>query len=171
MPGQASLSVAYGFDVSPRNDPIIALADAALRGINVAQTKGRIFNLVPFRKLNQPLDSGNLGDSSIQLSTCRGGFLVLVSRRMQRCGNATLIDAVMNRMKRSRRLWCDFIVPLSFFDGFSKVNQEENKAVPSIATSTITELSENSTPETILMAKALPSTVYLGTIYNFMREL
>lgn len=65
----------------------------------------------------------------------------------------------------------DFIVPLSLFDCFSTVNQEENKAVPSIATSTIAELSENSTPETILMAKALPSTVYLGTIYNFMREL
>jgi hypothetical protein len=54
MTGQASLSVAYGFDVSPQNDPIIALADAALQGIAVAQTKGRIFNLVPFRKLNQP---------------------------------------------------------------------------------------------------------------------
>jgi Cytochrome P450 len=51
------------------------------------------------------------------------------------------------------------------------VNQEENRAVPCIATSTITELSEDSTPEAILMAKALPSTVYLGTILRFILEL
>ena len=53
MTGQISLSIAYGFDVAPRNDPIIALADAALQGINVAQTRGRLFNLVPLRKPNQ----------------------------------------------------------------------------------------------------------------------
>ena len=53
MTGQASLSIAYGFDVAPWNDPNIALADAALQGINMAQTKGRIFNLVPLRKPNQ----------------------------------------------------------------------------------------------------------------------
>ena len=52
MIGQVSLSVAYGIDTSPRDDPNIALAEAALQGIAVAQTNGRIFNLVPFRKPN-----------------------------------------------------------------------------------------------------------------------
>jgi hypothetical protein len=53
MTGQVSLSVAYGIDPAPRDDPNIALAEAALQGVAVAQTKGRIFNLVPFRKPNQ----------------------------------------------------------------------------------------------------------------------
>ncbi|KAI0306165.1 cytochrome P450 [Multifurca ochricompacta] len=48
MVGRVSLSVAYGIELSPRNDPNMALADAALAGLGVAQTKGRIFNLVPF---------------------------------------------------------------------------------------------------------------------------
>jgi hypothetical protein len=53
MVGQVSLSVAYGIDTTPRNDPNIALAEAVLQGVAVAQTKGRIFNLVPFCKPNQ----------------------------------------------------------------------------------------------------------------------
>lgn len=53
MIGQVSLSVAYGIDTAPRDDPNIALAEAALQGIAVAQTKGRIFNLIPFREPNQ----------------------------------------------------------------------------------------------------------------------
>ena len=53
MIGQVCLSVAYGIDTAPRDDPNIALAEEALQGIAVAQTKGRIFNLVPFRKPNQ----------------------------------------------------------------------------------------------------------------------
>jgi hypothetical protein len=53
MIGQVTLSVAYGIDTAPRDDPNIALAEAALQGIAVAQTKGRIFNLVPFCKPNQ----------------------------------------------------------------------------------------------------------------------
>jgi hypothetical protein len=52
MVGQVSLSIAYGIETAPLNDPHIALADAALQGVSVAQTKGRIFNLVPFRKPN-----------------------------------------------------------------------------------------------------------------------
>lgn len=48
MVAQTSLSIAYGIDVAPRGDPTIALTDEALHGINVAQNKGRIFNLVPF---------------------------------------------------------------------------------------------------------------------------
>jgi hypothetical protein len=53
MVGQVNLSVAYGIDTVPRNDPNIALAETALQGVEVAQTKGRIFNLIPFRKPNQ----------------------------------------------------------------------------------------------------------------------
>jgi hypothetical protein len=52
MVGQVSLSVAYGIDAAPLNDPNIALAEAALQGVAAAQTKGRIFNLVPSRKPN-----------------------------------------------------------------------------------------------------------------------
>ena len=53
MIGQVSLSVAYGIDIAPRDDPNIALAEAALQGVAAAVTKGRIFNLVPFRKPDQ----------------------------------------------------------------------------------------------------------------------
>ena len=59
MTGQVSLSVAYGIDTAPRDDPSIALAEAALQGVAVAQTKGRIFNIIPFRKPNQLLPSCN----------------------------------------------------------------------------------------------------------------
>ena len=48
MVAQTSLSVAYGLDVAPRDDPNIALTDEALAGVNVAQSKGRIFNFLPF---------------------------------------------------------------------------------------------------------------------------
>ncbi|KAI9442828.1 cytochrome P450 [Lactarius psammicola] len=48
MVAQTSLSIAYGIDVAPRDDPNIALTDEALKGIYVAQNKGRIFNYVPF---------------------------------------------------------------------------------------------------------------------------
>jgi hypothetical protein len=48
MVGQASLSIAYGLDVAPRDDPNIALTDEALEGVFVAQRRGNIFNFVPF---------------------------------------------------------------------------------------------------------------------------
>ena len=57
MTGQVSLSVGYGIDTAPRDDPNIALAEAALQGIAVGQTKGRIFNLIPFCKPNRILPS------------------------------------------------------------------------------------------------------------------
>jgi hypothetical protein len=53
MVGQVSLSVSYGIDTAPLNDPNIALAEVALQDANVALKKGRIFNLVPSRKPNQ----------------------------------------------------------------------------------------------------------------------
>ena len=91
MIGQVSLSVAYGIDAAPRDDPNIALAEAALQGIVVAQTKGPIFNLVPFRKPKsvsaQLLPSVTLSFPA-QSSTCRGGSQVLVLRRRLRHGNA-----------------------------------------------------------------------------------
>lgn len=49
---QATLSITYGIDTAPRSDPNIALAEEALEGARLAQTKGRIFNLVPFCKQN-----------------------------------------------------------------------------------------------------------------------
>jgi len=55
MVGQVNFSITYGIATAPRNDPNIALAEAALEGVDVAQTKGRIFNLVPFCKSNQSL--------------------------------------------------------------------------------------------------------------------
>jgi hypothetical protein len=51
MTGQTSLSMAYGIDVAPRDDPIIAQTDAALEGLYVSQQRGLIFNFVPFRTL------------------------------------------------------------------------------------------------------------------------
>jgi hypothetical protein len=46
------------------------------------------------------------------------------------------------------------------------VDQDEDKAVPSIAASMITELSEDPTEEEILMATGLPGSIYLGTIFH-----
>ena len=48
MVGQISLSIAYGIDVAPRDDPNIALTDEALKGVHAAQQRGRIFNFIPF---------------------------------------------------------------------------------------------------------------------------
>ncbi|KAH9041581.1 cytochrome P450 [Lactarius pseudohatsudake] len=64
--GQTSLSIAYGIDVAPRDDPNIALADEALQGMYAAQNKGRIFNYVPFCKPNL-----------LSSFTFRGGSLAL----------------------------------------------------------------------------------------------
>jgi hypothetical protein len=44
------------------------------------------------------------------------------------------------------------------------MDQSEEKAVPSISSTMITELSEDSTEEAALMAKALPGNIYLGTV-------
>jgi hypothetical protein len=48
------------------------------------------------------------------------------------------------------------------------VDQGEDKAVPSIAATMITELSEDSTEEATLMAKALPGSIYLGTVRRWI---
>ncbi len=81
MVAQSSLLIAYGIDVAPRDDPTIALTDEALRGVYVAQNKGRIFNYVPFctSDLHRVrVCSVTLGQSF----TFRGGSLVLALRRM-----------------------------------------------------------------------------------------
>jgi len=52
---------------------------------------------------------------------------------------------------------------------FLKVNQDEDEAVPSIAATMITELSEDSTEEERLMAKALPGSIYLSIIFHCKR--
>ena len=48
MVAHTSLSIAYGIDVAPRDDPNIALTDEALDGVHAAQQRGRIFNFIPF---------------------------------------------------------------------------------------------------------------------------
>ena len=52
MVAQVSLSISYGIDTAPLNDPNIAIAEAALHSIDVAQEKARILNLLPSRKPN-----------------------------------------------------------------------------------------------------------------------
>lgn len=59
----------------------------------------------------------------------------------------------------------------SWLEVFSRVDQNEDKAVPSIAATMITELSEDSTEEAILMAKALPGNIYLGTVFRPIHRL
>ena len=51
------------------------------------------------------------------------------------------------------------------------MDQSEDKAMPSIAAAMITELSEDSTEEEILMAKALPGTIYLSTVFRWIHRL
>ncbi|KAI0267813.1 cytochrome P450 [Gloeopeniophorella convolvens] len=46
--GQLSFATAYGIDVAPRDDPYLAMGEEALRGAADAQTRGRLFNLLPF---------------------------------------------------------------------------------------------------------------------------
>jgi cytochrome P450 len=48
MIGQTSLSLTYGIDVTPRDDPIITRTDEALEGVYLSQNRGLIFNFVPF---------------------------------------------------------------------------------------------------------------------------
>jgi hypothetical protein len=52
---QISLSVSYGIDTAPLNDPNIAIAETALHSVDVAQERARILNLLPSRKPNQLL--------------------------------------------------------------------------------------------------------------------
>lgn len=125
MIGQVSLSVAYGIDTAPRDDPNIALAEAALRGMAVAQTKGRIFNMVPFL-IHLPWWFPGAGFKK-EAKTWK--------RNIERCRDG-LYETVKKQLS-------------------------EDKAVPSIAATMITELSEDSTEEAILMAKALPGNIYL----------
>jgi hypothetical protein len=48
MIGQTSLSIAYGIDVAPQDDPIITRTDEALEGVYLSQSRGLLFNFVPF---------------------------------------------------------------------------------------------------------------------------
>jgi hypothetical protein len=125
MVGQVSLSVAYGIDAAPLNDPNIALAEAALQGVAAAQTKGRIFNLVP-SLMQLPWWFPGAGFKR-EAKTWK--------RNIERCR-----DGLYEAVKRTL---------------------DEDRAVPSIAASMITELSEDSTEEEILMAKGLPGSIYL----------
>ena len=77
----------------------------------------------------------------------------------------------MYHMRLLRSSWCVILLspvsPLEF-SLFSTVDQDEDKAMPSIAATMITELSEDSTEEAILMAKALPGSIYLGTVFRWI---
>ncbi|KAI9439721.1 cytochrome P450 [Lactarius indigo] len=128
MVSQTSLSIAYGIDVAPRDDPNIALADEAGQSMYTAQNKGRIFNYVPFF-IYFPWwfpGAGFKKDAHIY------------KRKLDQCR-----DIPYEAVKRAL---------------------EENRAAPSIAASLITDLSEKSTPEAMLMARALPSNIYAGSI-------
>ena len=82
MVAQTSLSIAYGIDVASTDDPIIALTNEALKGVYIAQTKGRIFNLLPFRKPNLLRIQWATLNFSGQSFTFRGGSPVLALKRM-----------------------------------------------------------------------------------------
>ncbi|KAH9055190.1 cytochrome P450 [Lactarius vividus] len=126
--GCASLSIAYGLDLDPRDDPNIARTDEALQGISIAQRRGSIFNFVPFY---------------IHFPWWFPGASFKKDA-----------DIYKRKLEQSRE------IPYMAV----KRALEENRAAPSIAASMITDLSENSTPEAISMAKALLHTIYAGGI-------
>jgi len=128
MVGQATLSIAYGIDVAPRDDPTIALTDEALQGVQVAHKRGSIIDLVP--------------------------FFIHFPWWFPGAGIKKDADAYKRKLDQSRDIPYEAV----------KKALEENRAAPSIAASMITELSEKSTPEAILMAKALPHNIYSGGI-------
>jgi len=128
MVAQTSLTIAYGIDVAPRDDPNIALTDEALQGVRAAQQKGRIFNYIP--------------------------FFIYFPWWFPGAGFKKDADMYKRKLNQCRD------VPF----GIVKRALEENRAAPSITTSMITALNEESTPEAILMARALPSNIYAGSI-------
>jgi cytochrome P450 len=128
MVGQTSISVAYGIDVAPRDDPTITLTDEALQGVMAAQIKGRIFNFIP--------------------------FFIHFPSWFPGAGFKKDADMYKRKLNHCRDLPYEFV----------KTALEENKAAPSIATSMISALSDKSTPEEILMARALPCNIYAGSI-------
>ena len=110
MVGQVSFSIAYGVSTAPRNDPNIALAEAALEGVAVAQTKGRIFNLAPICKSKQSQLQfgpffGRMLNALVQSCACHGGSQVVVLRKTLTRGNVKLTNAVMRYMELLRRHW------------------------------------------------------------------
>jgi hypothetical protein len=84
-------------------------------------------------------------------------------RNMERCRDG-LYETVKKQLVR-------ILLPVFLVGVFSRVDQSEDKAVPSIAAAMITELSEDSTEEAILMAKALPGSIYLGTVFRWIHRL
>ncbi|KAF8269892.1 CyP450 monooxygenase [Lactarius quietus] len=48
MMGHNSLSIAYGIDVAPRDDPNLARTEEAFQGLNASQKRGLLFNFLPF---------------------------------------------------------------------------------------------------------------------------
>ncbi|KAF8269896.1 cytochrome P450 [Lactarius quietus] len=127
------ISIAYGIDVAPRDNPNIVLTDEALEGVHVSQDKGRIFNFIPFCMpfIHFPWwfpGAGfkkNVNAYKRKLNGCRDAPYEIVNRAL-----------------------------------------EENRATPSIETSMISALSDQSTPEEISMARALPSNIYAGRIFH-----
>ncbi|KAI9442829.1 cytochrome P450 [Lactarius psammicola] len=128
MVGQASLSIAYGIDVDPQDDPNIARTDEALQGIPVAQNKGRLFDFIP--------------------------FFIHFPWWFPGASFKKDADTYKRKLEQSRDIPYETV----------KRALEENRAAPSIAATMITDLSEESTPEAILMAKALPHHIYAAGI-------
>jgi len=82
-------------------------------------------------------------------------------RKMERCRDVPY-ETVKKQLVRN------LLSPVFLVGVFSTVDQNEDKAVPSIAATMITELSEDSTEEAFLMAKALPGSIYLGTVFRWI---
>ena len=54
MAGQVTLSIAYGINVLPENDPYVAEAESVLRAVKIGTTKeALLLDLIPWRTYYQ----------------------------------------------------------------------------------------------------------------------
>ncbi|KAI9432509.1 cytochrome P450 [Lactarius indigo] len=127
MAGQIILSIAYGIDVLPENDPYVADAEKVLRAGAVSTTnEALLLDLIPWL---------------IKMPSWLPGA----------------------RYKRYAREWYPIVVG-AVKTTCDKVKRElaAGTAAPSVAAKLISKLDENSTEEDIWVAKAVPSSMYLG---------
>ena len=169
MIGQTSLSIAYGIDVAPRDDPILARTGEAHEGVFLSQNKGFIFNLVPFctpqlleARVSWVTDIVLFGtDIHFPWWFPGASFKKDAATKKHRLNQSrdSLHEAVEKALVRTVLQLPPRIILTA--------NQKENGAAPSIAASMISDLSAESTPEARFMARALPLNIYAGKIQCF----
>ncbi|KAI0259755.1 cytochrome P450 [Gloeopeniophorella convolvens] len=127
MAGQTILSIAYGIDVLPENDPYVASAEAVVKAVVLAASKeALLFDSIPWlRRIPAWLPGAGLKRKALQ------AYPIV----------AASIEIPYNEVKAAL---------------------VAGSAAPSVATSMISELDEDSKPEDVWASKVVPGNMYIA---------